>query len=95
MISLAPFRWNCTWSMSVIDCMCAGLPVVDLVNGWFKEFITYELLFDYHADLIKLSKFLFKDKSFYTEMSNIVKASVLSNKDLSIERTIVTLGLQR
>ena len=95
MISLAPFRWNCTWSMSVIDCMCAGLPVVAPRIAWFKEFIPNELLFDNHADLFKLSKFLFKDKSFYTEMSNIVKASVLSNKDLSIERTIVTLGLQR
>lgn len=94
-LSLAPFRWNCTWSMSVIDCMCAGIPVIAPRIAWFKEFIPNDLLFDNHSDLIKLSKYLFKDKSFYNEMSITVKECVLSNNDLNIESSIAKMGLQR
>lgn len=81
-ISLAPYRKNCTWSMSVIDCMSAGIPVIAPNFAWFKEFIPKELLFDSKEGLIKLSKKLFDDRFFYSDMSTTVADLILSNKNL-------------
>jgi glycosyltransferase involved in cell wall biosynthesis len=81
-ISLAPFRQNCTWSMSVIDCMSVGVPVVAPNFAWFSEFIPHELLFGSMDELVKLSKKLFIDKVFYKEMSYLVSDLVLSNINL-------------
>lgn len=81
-ISLAPYRQNCTWSMSVIDCMSVGVPVVAPNFAWFSEFIPRELQFSSMDELIKLSKKLFGDKVFYKEMSYLVSNMVLSNINL-------------
>lgn len=78
-IALAPYRNNCTWSMSVIDCMSLGAPVMAPNFAWFSEFIPKRLLFNDMPDLVRLTRVLFKDSIFYEEMSLMSKELVLHN----------------
>lgn len=43
---VAPFRSCCPWSMSVIDCLAAGLPVLAENQAFFSEVVPQECLHD-------------------------------------------------
>ena len=53
-LAIAPFRENCTWSMSCIDCESISIPVVAPRMAWFDEHIHDELLFDTVAEAVEL-----------------------------------------
>ncbi len=66
---LAPYRINCSWSMSCIDLMSVGKPVIAPNMAWFKEFIPAPLLFKNPQQARTLSMRLLDDERFYSEMS--------------------------
>lgn len=53
-VALAPFRENCTWSMSCVDCEGMGIPVIAPRMAWFKEHISESLLFDTEHEAVDL-----------------------------------------
>ena len=82
-IALAPYRKNCTWSMSVIDCLSVGLPVVAPKFAWFKEFIPNQLQYSSKKDLQVIIKKLFCDRHFYSDMSLLVRDITVNTNKLS------------
>lgn len=61
---LAPFRPGVTWSMSVVDCMAMGVPVLAPRLGWLAEFADPALTFDHPEQAIALVEQLLTDPPF-------------------------------
>ena len=66
-VSIAPFRPSALWSMSVVDSMACGIPVVCPNYACFPEIIgaNSELLFSKPKELADLLVKLFDDEPFY------------------------------
>lgn len=74
---LAPIRRGTPWSMSCIDLMCAGKPVIAPVwgqenPGWYAEVLPQELLFNaYKPDTaVAIADRLLNDQEFYIRMAS-------------------------
>lgn len=70
-MSIAPFRPSALWSMSVVDSMACGIPVVCPNYACFPEIIgaNSELLFSKPTELADLLGKLFDDEPFYRACS--------------------------
>lgn len=64
LFGVAPFRAGCTWSMSVIDCMGMGLPVLAPRLGWLAEIADPELAFDHPDEAVGIVGRLVSDPTF-------------------------------
>ncbi len=69
-IGLAPLRENCSWSMSCIDLMAMGKPVLAPDLAWFSEVIPPELRYEHHTQAAKIAYRLLSDPDFYARMSD-------------------------
>jgi hypothetical protein len=65
--ALAPMREGCVWSMSVIDCIGMGVPVVAPRLAFFPEVIPFDLTFNSAEEAVYLIERLLKDDRFYFE----------------------------
>jgi glycosyltransferase involved in cell wall biosynthesis len=68
-IGLAPYRPNANWSMSAVDCMGLGIPVVAPNVASFPEFVPRELLFSSRDEAIVLLDRLLSDRDFWAHCS--------------------------
>ncbi len=64
LFGIAPFRAGCTWSMSVIDCLGMGLPVLTPRLGWLAEIADPELAFDHPDEAVSIVGRLVSDPGF-------------------------------
>lgn len=69
---IAPFRTACTWSMSCIDAMGMGVPVMAPDISWFKERVPEDLRFTSVDEALEISDRLFVDDAFWLEKSRQV-----------------------
>ena len=84
--AIAPFRASCTWSMSVVDCLAAGIPVMAPEYAFFSELVPKQCLHDGTFESFSaLSDRLSNDRTFWAEMSEKAIARV---KHLSPERVV-------
>lgn len=63
-IAIAPARKACVWSMSAIDCICTGIPVIAPNYASYVEFIPDYLRFETIGEANKLINRLFEDTRF-------------------------------
>ncbi len=76
-LSIAPFRRTCPWSMSVVDCLAAGLPVIAQNYAFFPEIIPQKCLHDgSYAQFSELCRQLTSDEILWRECSAAGRASV-------------------
>ena len=68
-VGLGPFRKNANWSMSAVDCLGLGVPVVCPNCASFPEFTPNALLFDTKDKAVALLRRLLSDSSFWKECS--------------------------
>ncbi len=70
-ISIGPFKPSALWSMSVVDSMACGIPVVCPNYACFPEILgaSSDLLFSKPKELAHLINCLFDDTEFYRESS--------------------------
>lgn len=68
---VAPFRPSCPWSMSVIDCLAAGLPVIAKKQAFFPEIIPPECLHNgSYEELYFIWERLARDELFWQDCSD-------------------------
>lgn len=72
--AFAPFRLNCTWSMSVMDCCSNGIPVIAGNFAWFRETLPKDLLYNDQEEAAALMTRLCRDRAFFQEQSASVRA---------------------
>jgi glycosyltransferase involved in cell wall biosynthesis len=73
---IAPFREGCTWSMSVVDCMAMGLPVLAPRMGWLAEAAHAELLFDHADEAVTIVERLVAEPEFRDRTSKALQLTV-------------------
>lgn len=74
---VAPFRSSCPWSMSVIDCLAAGIPVLAKKQAFFSELIPPECLHDgSYEEFCFVWKRLACDKLFWRDCSDAARDMV-------------------
>jgi hypothetical protein len=69
-IVLAPHRKNANWSMSSLDAMGLGIPVIAPNFACYPEFIPKELLYNSKEEAVALIQKLLKERKFWNETSN-------------------------
>ncbi|MFI6759464.1 hypothetical protein ACIBF5_10040 [Micromonospora sp. NPDC050417] len=62
--AFAPFRPGTIWSMSVVDCLSMGLPLLTRRLGWLGEIGDPELMFDYPGEAVAIVRRLVTDPVF-------------------------------
>ncbi|HSQ97459.1 MAG TPA: hypothetical protein VLL98_01940 [Rickettsiales bacterium] len=90
-ISFGAFRKACVWSMSAIDCMSLGVPVIARNFAAYSEFIPNELLFDKNDDGISIARHLLSDSKYLDKISskcikyaNKYSSDIISDKFIKI-----------
>ncbi|MCP2095571.1 Glycosyltransferase involved in cell wall bisynthesis [Actinosynnema pretiosum] len=83
--ALAPFRPAVTWSMSVVDCLSMGVPVVAPALGWLAEpgVLPPELLFDRPEQAVRIVERLLEEPVFAARMA---EQAVRSVRELSPDK---------
>lgn len=71
---LAPYRLACTWSMSCIDSMGMGIPVIAPDIAWFKEIIPADLRFKTLEEAVTIIEKIMKDDEYWNQKSLEVRA---------------------
>lgn len=69
LFAIAPLRKNAVWSMSCIDAMGMGIPVIAPKISWFDEFFPDHLKFDSLESAVSLVDKLLTDKLFWEKAS--------------------------
>lgn len=82
-LTIAPFRENCTWSMSCVDSESMGIPVVGPRMAWFEEHLPFGHLYDSPEDAVNVIKTLLDDDEAYR---TAVKHSLYSTSALTPEQ---------
>ena len=75
-VGLGPFRVNASWSMSSVDCLGMGIPVVCPRFASFPEFVPSPLLYSDTKGAIDLLRRLLVDEEFYQMCSREGRAMV-------------------
>lgn len=75
-LGLAALRRACPWSMSVVDCMGLGLPIVAPNYGAYPEFVPRQLLFIDFTTAEELINRLLVDDDFWTQAAKDCHAAV-------------------
>ena len=76
-LAMAPFRPSCPWSMSVVDCLAAGLPVAAQAQAFFPEIMPAKCLHDGSCEQFKdLCRQLCHDEILWHECSAAGRAAV-------------------
>jgi glycosyltransferase involved in cell wall biosynthesis len=83
-ISLAPFRKMAVWSMSAIDCLGCGVPVIAPNMGSYPEFIPPSLLYDSFDQCNSIMHDLLQSDSFCQQVRCQGKERI---KELSPDKT--------
>lgn len=69
-VGIAPFRSSCVWSMSIVDCLSAGIPVMAPSYAVFPELIPKNCLYDgSYKGFQKLLEKLIQDFDFWKNCS--------------------------
>lgn len=73
-IAIGAFRKACVWSMSSIDCISLGVPVIAQNYGAYSEFIPKELLFEDLLEAKNLIKRLLDDDEYWNYTIDLSEA---------------------
>ena len=73
-VAVAAFRRTCVWSMSVVDCMSMGVPVIAPSYAAYGEFVPKLLRFYTLDEATLLLQRLLDDDSFWLEASASVRS---------------------
>lgn len=73
--SIAPYRLNCIWSMSCIDSLGMGVPVISPNIAWYKEIIPSSLRFN---NIVEAKSIIYRlyDNDFWNECSSMAQNSI-------------------
>jgi hypothetical protein len=76
-LGVGPYRLNANWSMSAVDCLGLGIPVIYPNIASFPEFVPKALLFRSKDEAIALMTRLLSNREFWTLCSRQSQAKVL------------------
>lgn len=73
-VGLAPYRNGCVWSMSCVDCLGMGIPVVAPNFGCFPELVPSELLYESQEQAVSIIGSLLEDQDRWNVLSEQSRA---------------------
>lgn len=93
---VAPFRSSCPWSMSVIDCLAAGIPILAQKQAFFPEVVYQECLHDGTYDHFSfIWERLARDKLFWHDCSEAGRHIISSLTPENVTSRLCTLLLKQ
>jgi hypothetical protein len=85
--ALAPYRRACIWSMSCVDSMGMGVPVIAPRFACFPELLPKELLYDDQKEAVEIVNRVCRDRAFRGRISSVVEDIA---RELSVTRFVST-----
>lgn len=76
-LGIGPYRVNANWSMSAVDCLGLGIPVVCPNIATFPEFVPKKLLYNKRNEAIMLINKLLSNRKFWEKCSEESRQKVL------------------
>ena len=95
-IGLAPYRVNANWSMSSVDCLGMGIPVVAPNLATFPEFVPKQLLFENKEQAVQIIRKLLSNRKFWEKCSELSKQKVCKFlPDVMVNKFIIYITRDR